>query len=79
MTSSSGPSIIAGSERAVAATGLALSTWSPRTSPGGPKIFPDDVLHLVLLGLSAVVETGRYRRRTLPQAAGQRRPRQLLA
>ncbi|MBS2993627.1 BtrH N-terminal domain-containing protein [Rhodococcus sp. D-46] len=56
MTASDGPSIVSGSDTAVGATGLAAVDLFADDLPRWPEVFPDDVLHLLLLGLRAFVE-----------------------
>jgi len=56
MTTSSGPSIVTGRDSAVGATGLSAVDLFAEDLAGWPEVFPDDVLDLVLQGLSAFVE-----------------------
>ena len=56
MTMSTGPSIVTGGDGAVGATGLAAVDLFAEDLARWPGIFPDDVLDLVLQGLSAFVE-----------------------
>ena len=56
MTTAAGPSIVTGRESAVGATGLGAVDLFAEDLPQWPEVFPDDVLDLVLQGLSAFVE-----------------------
>jgi len=56
MTMSSGPSIIPDNDTAAGATGLAAVDLFAEDLARWPDVFPEEVLHLVLLGLSAFVE-----------------------
>jgi hypothetical protein len=56
MTSAAGPSIVTGGESAVGATGLAAVDLFAEDLRQWSEVFPDDVLDLVLHGLSAFVE-----------------------
>ncbi len=56
MTTSTGSSIVTGRDSAVGATGLAAVDLFAEDLAGWPEVFPDDILDLVLQGLSAFVE-----------------------
>ena len=57
MTSADGPSIVSGRDStAVGATGLAAVALFAADIASWPEVFPDDVLDLILHGLSAFVE-----------------------
>ncbi|WP_278259593.1 DUF4872 domain-containing protein [Nocardioides convexus] len=75
MTASDGPSIVSGSDPAVGATGLAAVDLFADDLPRWPEVFPDDVLHLLLLGLSAFVEKAGTGGGLFRKSAGQRRAR----
>lgn len=56
MTTPTGPSVVSGRDSAVGATGLAAVDLFAEDIACWPDVFPDDVLDLVLHGLSAFVE-----------------------
>ncbi|EON24231.1 hypothetical protein CF8_1786 [Nocardioides sp. CF8] len=56
MTTSTGPSIVTGRDTATGATGLAAVDLFAEDLARWPEVFPDEVLDLVLQGLSAFVE-----------------------